>query len=195
MIKLLCFRFHRFVGNKPNVPTASPVALVSPPHDVGFVLERNPDGESVNLDSARLSEVEYCLMVLIEIAPTRDRLEVPDRVRADANGFDPGDVVLKHERTAECASYVQGYPGISVCAADVEEERAIVFEHAGKPLTDLPEPRKIGLTRLAVVVGSVCNPNVVGRRGDDHVYRIRGQSTEFGKAITENDTLLVERAL
>ncbi len=73
VIELLRLGLDCLVGDEPHVASASPVLLVSPACDVGLVFERHSDGKTVDLDRARLGELEHGFVVLIEKAAAGDR--------------------------------------------------------------------------------------------------------------------------
>src|SRR3546814_20808741 len=132
MVKRLRARLHRLVGNEPRVAGAAPVGAVLPAGNVGLVLVGHADGEAVHLHIAGPGEMEYRLMIVVEVAAAGDRLEMADGVLANADGFHPGDVVLEHEDVAEGTRHVHRDPRIAAGAADIEKKGRSEERRVGK---------------------------------------------------------------
>lgn len=134
---------------------------MTPSRNVGFVLERHPDGQSVDRRASVDREMKYRLVIVIEIATTRDRLEMAERIVTDAHGFDPGDLILKHKTVAEGPRDVERDPRIGIGIPDIEKKRPVRLEHAAQGPPDLGKPSEVGGARPAVVVAAVCDPDIV----------------------------------
>src|SRR5882672_195680 len=87
-----------------------------------FILERHADRQSIDGNIATHGKVQDRFMVLIEVARAADRLEMPDRILADADGLHPDDVILQHEGIAQPIGDIHGDPWVLIGAADIEEE-------------------------------------------------------------------------
>jgi hypothetical protein len=117
MVELLRPGFHRFVRQKPHISGAAPIRLVAPPSDVRFVFERNADRDPIYGCRTCLGKVKYRLVIMIEVPPARNRLEMPNCIVSDAYRFDPSNTVLQVEDVSKNRRNVLSNPRVGVCAA------------------------------------------------------------------------------
>ena len=96
------------------------------------------------------------------------------------------------EYVAHDVCHVGADPGIGAGAGDVQEERAVVLQHALQKHGDGAHPGEILGPVAAVVIGLVAQADVVGRRGHDDVDRAFGKLREEAQAIADQDGLAAD---
>ncbi len=139
-------------------------------------------------------EVEHVFVAVVDEAGAVDGLVVADGqvaiqggaaggVAIDGDRLDPVDGVLESEDPARHPGHVEAGPGIGWLRADVKEERAVGREHAGDRRQPASRPAQVGLPGQRVVVRPVADAEVVGRRGDDDVDRVRFEPRQEIEAI------------
>ena len=77
-----------------------------------------------------------------------------------------------------------GQEGVAGGAANIQKERAVVAKDAPDFRCPAFTPLKKAVPRRVVIVRSVFNPQVIGRRGDDQVDAFALEISHATEAIT-----------
>src|SRR5688572_4700018 len=179
------------VGDEPGVAAAAYAGSRGlPAPDVRLVLILHADRLALQGRRAARSEVEDEFVAVVEESTAVDRLVMPDGqvvLQAgagsgerlfDGDRLDPVDGVLKLQVLPGRLRHVQGCPGIRRLGADVQEERPIRRQRAGRPANPLAGPRQVAVAGQRVVIGPIADSEVVWRRRDDDGNRGRPEAAE-----------------
>ena len=162
---------------------------MAPPCDVRLILKRNANRHPVHRHRAGFCVVEYRLVVVVEEPPAGDRLEVPNRIVPDADGFDPDNVVLKKKQWAHYLSDVLGNPRVGTGAAYIKEEGCVRPHNTLNLSSDVGQPTEIGFPRLSIIIGFVCHANIIWRRGNNNVDRFGWEATKHVQTVPQENSM------
>ena len=183
MMELCGFALYRVVRDEPGVPAASQVLGVVTARDVGFVLERHADRQSVEFHVARQRQVKDVLVVVVKETLPTHRLEVTDRIALGGDRLDPGDVVLQHEQRAQPDDQFKRQPRSTGRAGDIEEERSVRLHDTTDFARNTDQPVEILVLTPSVVIVTVRQSKVIRRRRHNHVDRPGLQTRQHRQAI------------
>ena len=175
----------------------TPPAAVCHRRDVRLILILHAHGVAIERRVPARREVEHELVAVVEEPAAVDGLVVPDREVVDEPGPRPGQPLLDRDRLdpvngvlqAEMAAgrlrHVQRRPGVGRLGPDVQEERPLRRQGAGRRGQPPICPLEILRPGDGVVVGAVTDAQVVGRRRDDGVEAAGLETRQQFRAVAE----------
>jgi hypothetical protein len=165
-----------------------------------LILIRHAERQPIQACGSPRCEVKNELVTVVDEPIAVDRLVVADREipckpggRAsrrliDRNRLYPVNDVLHPQMRPDSLRDVERRPRIARLGPHVEEEGAVRAEHTSRGGHPSVRPLEILGRREGVLVPAVLNPEVVRRRGHDHVDALGWELPEYFEAVLQVET-------